>query len=141
MYNAINDCEPRLRALFPDDDDITDALPSSSTAPLAPAPLPLDLSSAPRGVGAHKWPWRYVCDMAAGFAAIRRLEDGQPSMSTADAFKEVFKGEYKYNTFREQYRAWRVAGMVAGEREKWINYGRTEAGEWHAFMREWRQGR
>ena len=99
------------------------------------------MSTAPRGRGANPWPWRYVCDMAAGFAAIRRLEDGNPPMTTADAFKDVFDADFKLTTYGDQKRAWRAAGLVTGERDRWIGYGRTEAGEWLTFMKSWRQRR
>ncbi|PIL28522.1 hypothetical protein GSI_08560 [Ganoderma sinense ZZ0214-1] len=140
-YAAINATEPPLPALFPTDPDITHPFPSTSTLLTHPQSIELDLSTAPRGRGAKPWPWRYVCDMAAGFAAIRVLEDSQPPVDTKDAFKDVFKADFKLTTYREQLRAWRAAGLVAGERERWIQYGRTEAGEWLTFMRSWRQGR
>ena len=78
--------------------------------------------------------------MAAGFDAMRRVQDSQPSMTREAAFEEVFKCEYKATTFADQWRAWRAAGRTSGERERWIRYQRSEAGEWREFMREWRQG-
>nr|VWP01004.1 Mannitol 1-phosphate dehydrogenase [Ganoderma boninense] len=138
-FAGINDTEPRLPALFPADPDITQSPTSSfTTPPIQPSP-DIDLDSAPRGRGSNPWPWRYVCDMAAGFAAIRRLEDANPPMTTRDAFQDVFKVEFKSTTYGDQWRAWRAAGLVAGERDCWIQYGRTEPGEWLTFMRSWCQ--
>ena len=137
-YAAINHSLPPLPALFPSDSVTPTTFPSRS--PPDPPPVELDLTTAPRGCGRNKWPWRYVCDMAAGFDAMRRVQDSQPSMTREAAFEEVFKCEYKATTFADQWRAWRAAGRVSGERERWIRYQRSEAGEWREFMREWRQG-
>ncbi|PIL25555.1 hypothetical protein GSI_12393 [Ganoderma sinense ZZ0214-1] len=103
------------------------------------AAVPLDLSTAPRG--RHGWPWKYVCDMADGLAAMRKLQDSYPSLSTAEAFESVFKEKFKSSTFSEQIRAWRNAGEVPGERARWINMGRDEHGEWTKFMIRWRPTR
>ncbi|KAI1788515.1 hypothetical protein LXA43DRAFT_1097205 [Ganoderma leucocontextum] len=119
-----------IPALFPTEPDIPRAGESSSPA------QPLNLTPAPRGRSG--WPWKYVCDMAQGFDAMRLLEDAQPPTSTADAFKIVFQAQYKYSTYRDQLRAWRAAGKHPGERARWINLGREEGGEWGEFMRRWR---
>ena len=142
---TINGHPPPLPALFPSDirptpSSSTTMLPSTSTSSLAGPCVPLDLTAAPRG-RTYEWPWRYVCDMAAGFDAIRRLEDGPERMKIPAAFEQVFQTEYKQSTYRDQMRAWRAAGLVSGEREHWISYQRTEAGEWLTFMKKWRQDR
>ena len=76
--------------------------------------------------------------MADGFAAMRKLQDGYPPLSTAEAFETVFKEKYKSSTYSEQFRAWRDAGELPGERARWTGFGRDEKGEWSKFMARWR---
>ncbi|KAI1792446.1 hypothetical protein LXA43DRAFT_1060710 [Ganoderma leucocontextum] len=129
-YSALNETLPPIPALFPPELDCAEALNMPSTSE------PLDLTIAPRG--RFQWPWKYVCDMAEGFAAMRKLEDGSPPLPTAKAFETVFHAKFKSSTYSEQVRAWRDAGAVQGERARWINIGRAEGGEWSKFMTRWR---
>ncbi|KAI1789208.1 hypothetical protein LXA43DRAFT_1063076 [Ganoderma leucocontextum] len=129
-YSALNETLAPIPALFPSEPDYAEALNAPSTSE------PLDLTIAPRG--RFLWPWKYVCDMAEGFAAMRRLEDGSPPLPTAKAFETVFHAKFKSSTYSEQVRAWRDAGAVQGERARWINIGRAEGGEWSRFMNRWR---
>ena len=76
--------------------------------------------------------------MAAGFDAIRVLQDANPKMLRKDAFEQVFYHNYKIATYNQQHSAWRAAGRKVGERERWVGAGRSEQGEWSAFMRVWR---
>ena len=118
-----------LPALFPSElAPVTPMASSSSTSSL-------DLSSAPRGP--RTWPWRYVCDMAAGFDAMRALQDSTPKVPRDDAFTQVFRHKFTTSTFNQQHSAWRAAGKIPGERERWVAAGRSDRGEWSAFMREW----
>lgn len=119
-----------LPALFPSEH--SSVIPTTS----ASSTSALDLSSAPRGP--RGWPWRYACDMAAGFDAIRVLQDANPKMLRKDAFEQVFYHNYKIATYNQQHSAWRAAGRKVGERERWVGAGRSEQGEWSAFMRVWR---
>lgn len=75
--------------------------------------------------------------MHQGFDRMRALQDGLPPMKAAEAFRPVFGVKYKASTFSDQERAWRAAGDVPGERQKWIAHGRSEAGEWSKFMQVW----
>ena len=77
--------------------------------------------------------------MAEGFAAMRKLQDSYPPLSTAQSFETVFQAKFKSSTYSEQIRAWHAAGEVPGERARWINVGRNEHGEWSEFMTRWRQ--
>ena len=132
MATDLPQATPPLPSLFPPSPGLTTVIPPSSDPS-----EPLDLSSAPRG-RRTPWPWRYVTDMAAGFAAMRKLEDVE-RMGTAAAFHEVFQAPFKQSTFNDQMRAWRAAGSKPGERERWIAAGRTDQGEWLRFMKVWRQ--
>lgn len=129
-YTRASDTAPQapLPALFPSD--------STAPTPTASSTSELDLSSAPRGP--RTWPWRYVCDMAAGFDAMRVLQDTNPNTSRDEVFAQVFRHTYKVSTFNEQFRAWRMAGKRPGERERWVAAGRSDRGEWSEFMRQWR---
>ena len=129
-YPSVNKTLPPIPALFPAEPDCAKSSQMPST------PVALDLSTAPRG--RFGWPWKYVCDMADGFAAMRKLQDGYPPLSTAEAFETVFKEKYKSSTYSEQFRAWRDAGELPGERARWTGFGRDEKGEWSKFMARWR---
>lgn len=125
-----DDIHAPLLALFPTEPDIPPSAIASSSSPT------FGLSTAPRGKST--WPWKYVCDMATGFDAMRRLEDGHPAKSKKEAFEVVFKHTYKYSTFQDQIRAWKAAGAKDSERAWWIRQGRSESGEWVKFMSRWR---
>ena len=120
-----------LPALFPSEHT---SIVSHTSGPSSSATL--DLSSAPRGP--RGWPWRYVCDMAAGFDAMRVVKDTNPKMEREDIFTQVFHHTFKIATYNQQNQAWRAAGKKPGERECWVAAGRSENGEWSAFMRVWR---
>ena len=76
--------------------------------------------------------------MAAGFDAMRALQDSTPKVTRDDAFTQVFRHKFMTSTFNQQHSAWRAAGKIPGERERWVAAGRSDRGEWSAFMREWR---
>ncbi|TFK79437.1 hypothetical protein K466DRAFT_609467 [Polyporus arcularius HHB13444] len=122
---------------FPDDVTYTDSPQpsdsSSSSAVGLPAPAPsadlgvdfdpatVDLSDAPPGP--NKWPLRYVCDMAAGFARMRYLED-HALMKRIPAFEAAFGVDFKKSTFHQNFNAWNDASLTPGEQARWISYGR-----------------
>ena len=124
------DSQAPLLALFPS--DLT--VPASRTTSVCSSEV-LDLSSTPQGP--CTWPWRYVCDMAAGFDAMHILQDANPEMSWPEVFTQVFQHTFKVSTYNEQYRAWWAAGQTPGEREHWVAAGRSEQGEWSNFMCIW----
>lgn len=121
---------------------------SSSSAVGLPAPAPsadlgvdfdpatVDLSDAP--LGPNKWPLRYVCDMAAGFARMRYLED-HALMKRIPAFEAAFGVDFKKSTFHQNFNAWNDASLTPGEQARWISYGRDRRGEWALFYRAWRR--
>ncbi|KAI1789497.1 hypothetical protein LXA43DRAFT_1062859 [Ganoderma leucocontextum] len=129
-FSALNETLPPIPALFAPQPEVPGACDSSMPGPS------YDISSAP--FGRHRWPLKYVCDMALGFDLMRALEDAHPPMKTIDAFKAVFQVEYKSSTYSEQERAWRAAGEKPGERDRWIALGRDPRGEWAKFMQRWR---
>lgn len=98
----------------------------------------LDVGLAPRGARGRGWPWRYVCDMAAGFEAIQRFRD--EGMNTKAAFALAFPGcEFASSTFSDNVKIWNRAREVPGEVEQWRRHGRTEPGLWSAFRKRWRK--
>ncbi|KAI0730427.1 hypothetical protein C8Q76DRAFT_690545 [Earliella scabrosa] len=78
--------------------------------------------SVPQGARAV-WPFRYVCDMAPGFARMRDLQ--AQGVQLVPAFEAAFGVKYKKSTYFDNAKAWSSAGLIDGEQQRWIDYGRT----------------
>ncbi len=132
----------RLPALFPDMMSLSVPSPlavqSSSPLPTVASSMQeeLDLGPAPRG--RFGWPLMYVCDMAAGFAAVRRLQDVGEDRTVA--FEEVFKEKFVRSTWSDNSRVWTASGRQPNVRQSWIRAGRSKLGLWTAFVKEVKQG-
>lgn len=100
---------------------------------------PGNVSEAPVGPRGG-FPLMYVCDMAAAFDEIARLERQGTKREVAFGLvlpKPDF--DWKPSTFSDQKRAWEAAELSRGEQELWISYGRSAAGKWARFMKKWRK--
>lgn len=136
--------------------DVPDtSTPPSPSSPSSPLPLPATLRDAAResslatlgetfnvelaraGRGKSKWPLYYVADMAAGFAAVKHLQDTK-SLSLSDAFQATFQCDFKKTTWNDNYRIWEASRAVPGERERWIALGSADEGRWSEFAKKWR---
>ena len=99
-----------------------------------PPPAGFDLDTIPKG--RNGWPFRYVCDMAACFAAIQKqMDQGDGSGGQKKAADIVLKRSVAAATLSANYKVWQKAGETPGLREKWIRYGRTSEGQWSAFRK------
>ena len=93
-----------------------------------------DLDTIPKGK--NGWPFRYVCDMAACFAAIQKqMDEGDGSVGQKKAADIVLKRSVAAATLSGNYKVWQKAGQTPGLREKWIGYGRTPEGQWSALRK------
>ncbi|TFK80355.1 hypothetical protein K466DRAFT_605414 [Polyporus arcularius HHB13444] len=124
---------PPMAPLFPGAASFASSLSGTSGSP-----GDLDLDPAPRGP--YGWPFKYVSDMAVGFAAMETFERDM-HMPKQLAFETAFKMPYKRATVSDNARAWEAAGLIHGEREEWVRRGRQPDGEWRLFYRKWKQVR
>ncbi|KAI1782623.1 hypothetical protein LXA43DRAFT_1103667 [Ganoderma leucocontextum] len=137
----------RLPALFPEMMNLTSSSPIAVHSPSPSASIPSesgststhdepDFGPAPRG--RFGWPLMYVCDMAAGFAAMRRLQD--LGADRAVAFEEAFKQKFVRSTWSDNSRVWTASAQQPNVRETWIRAGRSELGLWTAFVKHVKKG-
>ena len=135
----------RLPALFSDPEDLSFPLTDHTASPSASTHAPLgstssnvesELGPAPRS--RYGWPFLYVCDMAAGFAAMRKLED--LGVEREAAFKQAFQAKYVRSTWSDNSRVWSASAQMPELRDTWIRAGRTDRGLWTAFAKAVRRG-
>ncbi|KAI0730693.1 hypothetical protein C8Q76DRAFT_792842 [Earliella scabrosa] len=105
-----------------------------STSHTSSSSRPLDLSAAPRGSSKSGWPWRYVCDMHAGFMAYEKLL--HEGVDTSIAFSTAFPGHTpKRATLNENWNIWLAGRDDSQAMARWVAHGRTPSGLWKAFRK------
>lgn len=108
--------------------------PTKSSTSALVTPDSLNTKSAP--AGPHRWPLKYVVDMANGFAEMDTA--GTSASARSDTFSAVFGTEYKRTTYNDNRRAWDLA-REDGKVETWIKAGRSKDGLWTTFYSGWKQ--
>ena len=114
-----------LPALFSDPKDLSFPLTDHTTSPSASthAPLGSTLSNVKSKLGPapcsyYGWPFLYMCDMAAGFTAMQKLEDLRVEREVA--FKQAFQAKYVHSTWSDNSQVWSASAQMPELRDTWI---------------------
>ncbi len=113
---------------------------AGSSQPAVVSSASSSLPHTPRGPRSSGWPLRYAVDMIRGF---QRMHDMMATGSSQkDAFAAAFPGhELKTSTYGDNHKAYSNALRVPGVVEHWVGLGRTQAGQWSLFRKEWKPRR
>lgn len=82
-----------------------------------------------------KWPFLFVCDMAAGFNRMEAMRVAHNNkISVPDLFVNSFQGcgKFSKSTFYNHWKFWEAA--TKEERDLYAAFGRTDHGKWLVFQ-------